>query len=308
MSLFRLSKRQIISGAALISLSALLTSCGSTNGSKASTSGGTELQKGMAFYKGKTITFIAPDSPGGGFDQYARDYEPILSSYLHANITVLNVPAGNTVAGQNQVAKAKPDGLTVGWLNAGPDIEDAVLGIPGLLFNPSTQALLGGTAPNQDVIAVSTSAACKQWTSWAEVVRSSTVANPVSEVIQTTGTTTFVLVLANGVFGVHARTIPGYSSSSALLQGFQRGDGCVVIDPVSTIGPLVKGGQARPLLTNVALQKSNAYWQYFKSTPTIAQAEQQFAKSITTILQKTGVNALNGAATSARKRVQGGKQ
>lgn len=280
----------------------LFAACGNSASQPSSkgTANETPLEKGLAFYKGKTITFIAPDKPGGGFDQYTRTYAPYLESYLHATINVLNVPAGNTVTGQNQVASSTANGLTVGWLNAGSDVEDAVLGLPGLTFNPLNVALLGGTAPYNDAIVALTSPACSSWTNRAALVHNSTAQNPVKELIQTTGTTTFVLVLANAVFGVHASTASGYASSSDLLQGFQRGDGCVVIDPVSTLGPLVAGGQARPLLLNVALQPTNTYAKYFASTPTIATAETQYATSITTPLQTAGEKALNSAATSTR--------
>ena len=254
---------------------------------------------GLAYYKGKTVTFVAPDKPGGGFDQFARVYAPFLARYLRANVNVVNVPAGNTVAGQNQVATSKPNGLTVGWLNAGPDVEDQVLGLPGLAFNPAKITVLGATVPNEDAV-VSTSAACNQWKNWGSLVNDSSSANPVTEVIQTTGTTTFVLVLANEVFGVHARTIPGYASSADLISGFERGDGCVMIDPVSVVGPLVEGGRARPLLLNVPLQSTNAYKKYFANTPTVAQAEKTFASAIKTALQKTGEVALDGASKSSR--------
>lgn len=294
-------------GAVLASATAL-AACGSAasssstgnSGSKSGHAHSSLKAQGLAYYKGKTVTFVAPDKPGGGFDQFARAYAPYLQHYLHATVNVINVPAGNTVAGQNEVATAKPNGLTVGWLNAGPDVEDQVLGLPGLSFNPAKVTALGGTAPDEDGIVVSTSSACSQWTNWGSLVKNSSATNPVSEVIQSTGTTTFVLVLANGVFGVHARTIPGYASSADLVAGFERGDGCVMIDPISVVGPLVKGGQARPLLVNVPLQKSNAYYKYFAHTPTINQAEKTYANVIKTNLQKNGEAALNGVASTSR--------
>lgn len=303
MDINRISRRRLPMLAGGVLAGAItLSACGTSSSSPPPSTvlHRTLLQQGLSFYRGKTITFIAPDKPGGGFDQNTRVYAPYLGHYLHANVNVVNVPAGNTVAGQNQLASSKPNGLTVGWLNAGPDVEDTILGLPGLTFDPAKLDMLGGTAPTTDAVASLVSPTCNQWTSWATLVQNSSAQNPVTELIQTTGTTTFVLVLADGVFNVHATTIPGYASSADLLQGFLRGDGCVVIDPVSTIGPLVKAGEARPLLLNVKLQRSNVYVKYFAKTPTIAEAEQQFASSITTPLQKTGERALAGAALSAR--------
>jgi tripartite-type tricarboxylate transporter receptor subunit TctC len=289
--------------AALVAISLGLAACGSaasTSSQTGSTSGTSLLAQGLKFYKGKTITFISPDSPGGGFDQYALDYEPVLASYLHATVIVQSDPAGNTIAGQDAVAAAKPNGLTVGWLNAGPDIEDNILNLPGLSFNPSQVAILGGSAPSVDAVALSPSSACKASASWAHIIKTSTSKDPVKEVIQTTGTTTLALVLANGIFGVHAMTIPGYASSSALLAGFERGDGCIFIDPASTVGPLVKGGQAIPLLVSVPVQKSDGYYKEFEKTPSFADVERQFSSSIKTTLQKNGVLVLNEIANSSR--------
>jgi tripartite-type tricarboxylate transporter receptor subunit TctC len=292
------SKRWTVVGGTLLATAAVVAAPVAASASQPKRL--TALQQGMNYYKGKAITFVAADNVGGGFDQYARAYAPYLAKYLGATVNVVNIPAGNTVAGQDTVARAIPNGLTVGWLNAGPDIEDTILNLPGLNFNPERVAMLGGSAPSNNVVASLTSAACSQWSSWKAVVQNSSASNPVTEPIQTTGSTTFELLLANGVFGVHYRAIPGYASSSALLAGWERGDGCVIIDPVSTVGPLIAGGKARPLLLTTALQPTNAYVHYFSGVPTIAQAERSLSKSIANKTQKAAVPVLNQAVTTSR--------
>jgi len=254
----------------------------------------------MAYYQGKTIEFVAADNIGGGFDQYARAYAPYIAKYLNATVNVVNIPAGNTVAGQDAVAKSTPNGLTVGWLNAGPDIEDTILNLPGLNFNPEREAMLGGTAPSSTIVASLTTPACSQWSSWAAVVQNSTAANPVTEPIQTTGSTTFDLLIMNGVFGVHYRAISGYASSSLLVSGWERGDGCVIIDPVSTIAPLVVAGKAKALMVTAPLQSTNTYYSALSGVPTVAQLEKQLSKYIVNKTQKAAVPVLNQAVTTPR--------
>lgn len=260
----------------------------------------TQLQKGLQFYNGKSVTFVSPDSPGGGFDQYARTYAPFLAHFLHASVNVEDIPAGNTIAGQDFVAHASPNGLTVGWLNVGADVEDVTLNLPALNFNPIREAMLGGSAPSAQAMIASTLPACNPWASWASVVRNSSASNPVSEITLLTGSTTFVMLLSNGVFGVHAKSIFGYPSVSAAIAGFTRGDGCLMVAPIAQVGPLVQSGRARPLLLSAPMPLGNVYKSYFQHTPTVTQAAKQLSKFVKTRLEKTALVALIQAGAAAR--------
>lgn len=257
---------------------------------------------GLAYYRGKNMTFVAADNPGGGFDQYARDYAPYLAKYLGlASDNVLNIPAGNTVAGQNAVAARPPNGLEVGWLNAGPDIEDIVLNVPGLHFNPERIPMLGATAPTDSAIVALKSSACAQWGhGFAAFLKDNSASDPVTEPIQTTGSTTYSLLLMNGVFGVHYKALPGYASSSSLIEGWARGDGCVIEDPVSALASFIKSGVAVPLLLSVSLQPSNEYARDFVGVPTFAQAVKSYSKYIKNKTQKAAVTSLLQSATTPR--------
>ncbi|HVB05127.1 MAG TPA: hypothetical protein VNF07_02630 [Acidimicrobiales bacterium] len=258
------------------------------------------LARGLSYYHGKTVTLVAPDSPGGGFDQWARLLQPALSAYLHATVNVENIPAGNTVAGQDSVAKAAPNGLTVGWLNAGPDIEDTILGLPALNFNPVREAFLGATAPGQTAILTLNTAACSKWRSFANLVQHSSASNPVSEVLQTSGTGTFFMLMTNAAFGIHFRPLTGYQSTSSQVQGFIRGDGCVSEVPASVAAPLVKGGKATAVALSVPLQKGSAIAGDFRGVPTIAQEAAKLSGHISTRAQKNALLALNDVAASTR--------
>src|SRR5665213_2809088 len=111
-----------------LAASASTSKCTTANGLSitAKTAGSASAAKsicaGLSYYKGKTVTFVAADNPGGGFDQNARIYAPYLQKYIGATFNVVNIPAGNTVAGMNDVAASNTSnpGLTVGWMNVGP--------------------------------------------------------------------------------------------------------------------------------------------------------------------------------------------
>lgn len=67
------------------------------------------------FYKGKTMKFMVPFSPGGGFDAYARALKPHLEKYLGvANVVIINKPgAGGNICYNELYNSVKPDGLTI---------------------------------------------------------------------------------------------------------------------------------------------------------------------------------------------------
>ena len=284
--------------------SASAKTCSSANGYKVTGANASLICAGIKAYTGQTLTFVAPDNVGGGFDQNARIYAPYLAKYLGATINIINVPAGNTVAGMNYVAGTNTTatvGNTMGWINVGPIVEDAVLGITGVQFNGAGEDFLGATAPNLTATVAFKSAACSTWDNgFAGVLANNSATNVVTEPIQTTGSTTFSELLLNGVFGIHYHSIPGYSSSTSLLAGWVRGDGCVVTTPVSTAAPYLVAGTAVPLIINVPLQTTNQYYKYLIGVPTYLQAEKTYAKYIKTAYAKQAVKVLNLSGETQR--------
>jgi len=277
--------------------------CKSANGYKVSGPNAKQICSGLSFYRGKVLTFVAPDKPGGGFDQNARIYAPYLAQYLGATVVVSNIPAGNTVAGMNYVAGTNTSnpGLTVGWMNVGPIVEDKLLGITGVTFNAASEVMLGGTAPDLSATAAIVSSACSAWDNgFGALLRANSASNPVIELIQTTGSTTFNMLMIDGVFGIHYRAIAGYASSADLVTGWNRGDGCVITDPVSVISKFIAAGKAKALLVNVPLQKNNEYYSSFVGVPTYLQAEKQFKSYIANKTQRAAAPVLNLAGNTER--------
>ena len=67
-----------------------------------------------AAFPERDITLIVPWAAGGGTDTLARTLVKNGKKYFGVNINVQNVTGGTGVIGMNQVARAKPDGYTVG--------------------------------------------------------------------------------------------------------------------------------------------------------------------------------------------------
>ncbi|MBK8008865.1 MAG: tripartite tricarboxylate transporter substrate binding protein [Rhizobiales bacterium] len=69
-------------------------------------------------YPDKPITLIVPWSAGGSTDQTARVLAKAAEAYLGQPIIVVNRPGASTTIGMGELAKAKPDGYTIGTLSS----------------------------------------------------------------------------------------------------------------------------------------------------------------------------------------------
>ena len=88
-------------------------------------------------YPSKTITMIVPYAAGGSSDVRARQVAQKISNYLGQPVIIDNKPGANGNIGTNAIAKAAPDGYTIGIGNLAPLAVNKTL-LPSTPFNPST--------------------------------------------------------------------------------------------------------------------------------------------------------------------------
>ncbi|MFH1489966.1 MAG: tripartite tricarboxylate transporter substrate binding protein, partial [Pseudomonadota bacterium] len=81
-------------------------------------------------FPSKTISYVIPTSPGGGFDTFSRLLLPYLKKYLpgNPNIIIKNAPGGEWNIGISKMYRSKPDGYTVGILNMPANALNQVIG------------------------------------------------------------------------------------------------------------------------------------------------------------------------------------
>jgi tripartite-type tricarboxylate transporter receptor subunit TctC len=252
----------------------------------------TDLQKGLAFYKGKTLTIIEPGATGAIFDLIARTEATYLGQYLHATVNVEDVTTGNTISGQDDTAGANPDGLTLGLLNLGNDASLALTHTPGLNFNPSRLAFIAASAPSTSLMIASKSS---PYTDFKSLVKASSP----TVLMENTGTVDVLTSSLLGILGSSPHYVTGYTSIGSYVQGFVRGDGPVMMTNLASTGPLVAGGTARALAVTSVPPVGTLYRQYVSSVPTFAQLEKQFPPK-TTKQQKewAALNAFFGATST----------
>ncbi|NYE50845.1 tripartite-type tricarboxylate transporter receptor subunit TctC [Spinactinospora alkalitolerans] len=82
----------------------LLTGCGSAGGA--------------GKYPERPIQMIIAYAPGGGTDVGARILQPYLEEELGGEIQIVNRPGGGGWAGWNEIARADPNGYTLGFINS----------------------------------------------------------------------------------------------------------------------------------------------------------------------------------------------
>lgn len=69
-------------------------------------------------YPTKPVRYVVPYPPGGSTDPMARMVAARLTERWGQTVLVDNRPGGSTVIGMDYIAKAAPDGYTIGWAGA----------------------------------------------------------------------------------------------------------------------------------------------------------------------------------------------
>lgn len=260
-------RRRAYSAIASVACVALaIAACGSKSGSAGSSTGAD-----LSYFNGKTITMIAPDKPGGSFDQWDRLMAPLMGKYLHATVNVENIPPGNTVVGQNTLAHAQPNGLTIGMMNSIEDVSFKIISGPsGLTFNPATMDMLG--APGQNISVWVTDPSSK-YKSWKSIVNSK---SPVNTLDVTKGTADLYLRAVYGAYGVKSKIITGYESSKLLAAGFLRHDAPVAEEEFTVFADAISSHEARPVLISNPASPSDPGTKGLLKVPSIAQLAKTF--------------------------------
>lgn len=248
--------------AALVLVSLALAACTSRGGS-ASSADSSSSGPDLAFYRGQTITWDVPDPPGTGFYDTAAILAPALGKYLHATVNTVSIPAGATVAGQDQAAVASPNGLTFGTMNISADVSNAATKQPNVNFDITKEEVIAGLPINPEVFVVQPSSSDKTWSALVSGTAS-------MRSVATAGSNQVLEEGIYGSWGVKAKLVTGYENVPEEVAGFLRGDGSLGANSVTTFASAISAGKARPLLvTGPVLQGMSGYAQ-MKSVPDLA--------------------------------------
>lgn len=198
---------------------------------------------GFAEYPEKSVTWLVPYSPGGGFDLHSRAMVPGMSKALGTNIIVRNVPGAGGNIGWNLLWKAKPDGYTVGIINIPGAIVSELYGKPKPQYELKEFTWIGQISAGPYMFAVGSNTPFHN----LEDLRKA------KEVLITGtgvgGTAWVAEALTASVMGFNERFILGYPSAPASNMAITRGEGqgrAVGMDSPGQMA-FVRDGSMRPL-------------------------------------------------------------
>lgn len=236
--------------------------------------------QGLAYYKGKTMDFIEPASVGGPFDLQAEAEIPGLQSYLGATIEETRITTGNSIPGQDAIASAASNGLTIGLLNPLNDASLILEKQPGINFNPARMAYLSGTAALPMALQVLPGKGYSNFASWLVAAKSGSM----KMVTQATGSENTVFrALAAALGAVKSSTSPawvtGYTSLTNEITGYLRDDAPVGYLNLSNTCNLLQSSQSIAIMVNSVPQVGTDCRKYLTNVPTIASLAKKYGKT-----------------------------
>jgi tripartite-type tricarboxylate transporter receptor subunit TctC len=232
---------------------------GSTNPAAAATG---SAAPDLGYYKGKTITYVVPAAPGTSSYISAQILAPVAAAYLHATINLVSVPAGNGIAGQNQVNASRPDGLTLGTLNTNTDLQSVITQQQGTNFDITKTTLIAGELRSPSLIV---SAPSSPFKTLEDAINSPT---PFT-VIDDSGGSDEQLRVIFGAYKAKAKILSGYADAGSVVQGFLRGDAPITQQSLADLQGALEGGKANPLVLNAPITPTTTDYNLLKNTPAI---------------------------------------
>jgi tripartite-type tricarboxylate transporter receptor subunit TctC len=256
---------------ALLSVSGLAAST-SAQAATSKSKNLTPLQKGLAYFNGKTVSLLVGGAGGTNYDVKTRALAIELSKYLHATMNVEDISAGGGVTEMDQLAHATPNGLTMGMFSLGAIFYDKLLNIPSINFNVAKEDFLGIQGADPQLL-LTTPASPYQTISALQ-----SASAPVPTGMYSSHTATESILLSR-VFGIKEHYVFGYSSANLQLAGFLRGDSDLLVDGPSAVQSAVLAGQAKVIgvLNTGSMNVMPSAPSWVKSAPTLSTLEKKYA-------------------------------
>jgi len=171
------------------------------------------------FYKGKLVTVIAGEVPGGALDAYARVLATGLNRHLPGNPTVIvqNMPGAATVVATNHLAKRAPRDGTVLLMALSTAPFAAMFGIDAATYKATDLTWIGNFDQATDT--------CSVWKgSGIESLDDLRKKPAIFGAVAPSGIASEYPRSMNALLGTHIKVIHGYAGTAGLLLAMQRGE------------------------------------------------------------------------------------
>ncbi len=191
----------------------------------------------------KPIKFVIPYSPGGGFDTIVRNFAPALEKVLGAEVVPENIPGAGGTKGAATVARAKPDGYTIGIFNIPGFTVNQVIG-KNMGFNLSEISWIATLATSRYAIAVKTDSPIKSFKDLCALGRPTKLSDTgASSTSSLTSKVSFSLIDCPLI------NVTGYKGSNGAMIAVMRGEVDATLKPISSLKKYVDSGDLRMIVT-----------------------------------------------------------
>jgi tripartite-type tricarboxylate transporter receptor subunit TctC len=196
-----------------------------------------------AYYEGKTVTMIVPNTPAGAMTQYARMLAPYIAKHVGAKeVRVDNQPGAGSLRGTNMLWNAKPDGLTIAFTNLPTLIMAQLAGSPGVNFDAAKFTYLGSVADDPRVLVVGANSPLKSMQDVQKLDR------PFVYPTQGTDEDFYTMSVLFNTLGKPLKAVTGYQGDPDTSLAVIKGDGDGHMTSWATTMPAIKSGEKRPIL------------------------------------------------------------
>ncbi|OGA13111.1 MAG: hypothetical protein A3H32_19095 [Betaproteobacteria bacterium RIFCSPLOWO2_02_FULL_63_19] len=218
------------------------------------------------FYRGKTLLFMTPGSPGGGYDTYMREIIPLLEKKTGVTVLPVNEPGGGHLLAVNKTYAAAPDGLTILLTDGEASLLGQLLDAPGARYDLLKMNWIGRVNSEKRVILFTKSSPYKT------IVEAAKGSTPLK--FGTTGKTDATNIgatLTSHALGIKASIVTGYKGSREFVRAAIQGEVNAICLSESSSKRFSKGGRLTPV-TVLARERSELF-------PDVATIFEQFKLS-----------------------------
>lgn len=206
-------------------------------------------QAAQGLFQDKMVTWLVPYPPGGTTDVLGRNIAQELAARLGARVVVDNRPGATGTIGAAQVARAKPDGLTLLGTSIGPQaIAPHLVKLPYDAIEAFAPVITVGTVPHLLVVGAN-----QPFQSVQDLVKTG-LAQPDALAYASGGNGTILQMqgeLLQQQTGARFIHVP-YKGDTPALQDTLSGQVQFMFAPVSAALPHVQSGRLRVLATTSA--------------------------------------------------------
>jgi len=225
-----------------------------------------DIENAAAFYKGKTMEFVVPYKPGGGYDVTARQLAPFLEKELGATIIIKNEPGAGAKVALNRLAK-ESDGLSIITFGTRNAVISQSYGQPGVRYDLSRFNWLGTLAKEEYLLVVGKKSG---YSSIKDLQQAEQVKFGAGSI--TTSKAIWAMV-AGSVLGLNVNVVAGYKGTSDEILALLRGEvGALMMNP-QTLLPYVESQDALPLAS-----MAHKRLKLFPNVPTIFEVHKMIPR------------------------------